>query len=327
MSDMFFRQLVEATADELGLKQPAVVEKDFYVTQVLHALADVTSNRFQLIFIGGTCLSKAHRVVGRMSEDIDFKVVPLFDRSLNTQASRKEISAFRQEILKVIQEKTGFYPKDGQLVKGNNNTFTQIFLDYPTIYPPNIALRQQIKIELTAQKLKTPIEYLPVNSLIYDVLGEQSRMSVKTIPCISLNETAAEKWAALNRRVADVERRGINPDNAIIRHLFDIHEIYTKRKISSTFEALIPEVILRDRERYRGKSPQFFENTIQELLFGTQALNQNPAWEGHYAAFVENMVFQEKIPTFQDTLKSLDQLNQRAFSAIEKSQAFETAIT
>lgn len=323
MESVLFKKMLKDTSDELGLGDPAIVEKDVYVTQVLQAVADISHDRFQLVFIGGTCLAKAHRIVGRMSEDIDFKLVPLFDRSLNTQASRKEVSAFRQEILEVIQEKTGFYPKDGQIRKGNNNTFTQIFLDYPTIYPHNTALRQQIKIELTAQKLKTPIEYLPINSLVYDILGEQSGMPVKTIPCISLDETAVEKWVALNRRVAEVERRGFHPDNAIVRHLFDMHEIHAKRGVGPVFETLVSEVVLKDRARYRSKSPQFFENTIQELIRGTEALHHNPMWEDRYRGFTENMVFQAKNHNFRDALKSLDHLNQRAFSAIEKSQACE----
>lgn len=58
-----FAELVETTTDYLGLAYPAIVEKDYFVTQVLHALADVENDYYQLIFIGGTCLAKAHRVV------------------------------------------------------------------------------------------------------------------------------------------------------------------------------------------------------------------------------------------------------------------------
>lgn len=32
---------------------------------------------FTLVFGGGTCLARAHKLTQRMSEDIDFKIVPL----------------------------------------------------------------------------------------------------------------------------------------------------------------------------------------------------------------------------------------------------------
>lgn len=70
-------QLVRDVTFQLELADPAIVEKDWYVTQVLHAMSDVKHPYFQLIFIGGTCLAKGHRVVERMSEDIDFKIAPV----------------------------------------------------------------------------------------------------------------------------------------------------------------------------------------------------------------------------------------------------------
>jgi len=317
-------ELILMTSKRLGFDEPSAVEKDLYVTKVLHALSDIKSEHFQLVFIGGTCLAKAHRIVDRMSEDIDFKLVPISEKALNNKAARKEMSVFREEILKCIEEHTGLAPKENQVIKGNNNKFTQIFLDYPSSYPTNSALRQQIKVELTAQKINTPIEYLPVNSLIYGVFGKDSGMDVKTIACISLDETAAEKWAALNRRVADVERRGINPENSIIRHLFDLHAIQEKRGITKIFEKLVPDVVLRDRERFKGKSPHFFENTLEEIAFGTKALNQNIEWQKRYQHFIGNMVFEKNCPTFKDALKTLDTLNERAFGAIDKSKIHNT---
>lgn len=57
-------QVIEEVSNFLQLA-PAVIEKDIYVTQVLHALADVEDEFFQLIFQGGTCLAKAHQVIDR----------------------------------------------------------------------------------------------------------------------------------------------------------------------------------------------------------------------------------------------------------------------
>lgn len=82
-------------AGMLGNLPPAVAEKDIHITDALFELSKIRlthvayqQNRTpgeprparievatQLVFAGGTCLSKAHGLIERMSEDIDIKVV------------------------------------------------------------------------------------------------------------------------------------------------------------------------------------------------------------------------------------------------------------
>lgn len=73
MLDDQLLKLIESTSEYLELEN-AVVEKDYYVTQVIHALSDTEDDYFRLVFAGGTCLAKAHKIVKRMSEDVDFKI-------------------------------------------------------------------------------------------------------------------------------------------------------------------------------------------------------------------------------------------------------------
>ncbi len=47
---------------------PAIVEKDYYVTLILSGLAKQVPN---LLFKGGTSLSKCYKIIDRFSEDID----------------------------------------------------------------------------------------------------------------------------------------------------------------------------------------------------------------------------------------------------------------
>lgn len=65
---------MSVTAERLKIKSPSIVEKDYYVTQVIHALSNIENEYFRVVFAGGTCLAKAHKIVRRMSEDVDFKI-------------------------------------------------------------------------------------------------------------------------------------------------------------------------------------------------------------------------------------------------------------
>ncbi len=55
-------------------RSPAIIEKDFWVCWALHRLFDVLQFRPQLIFKGGTSLSKAYNAIERFSEDVDLSL-------------------------------------------------------------------------------------------------------------------------------------------------------------------------------------------------------------------------------------------------------------
>jgi len=109
--------LLETVTQALGLKDPVFVEKDYYITKIIHALADIENEHFKLVFGGGTCLSKAHRIVKRMSEDVDYKIEPLSNSSCqNPSSTRRNSSVFREHILTVLADKTGLSPNSDQII-------------------------------------------------------------------------------------------------------------------------------------------------------------------------------------------------------------------
>ena len=57
-----------------GLPSAALVEKDWYVVKALAAITAADTAPLRLVFGGGTALSRAHRLLRRMSEDIDLKI-------------------------------------------------------------------------------------------------------------------------------------------------------------------------------------------------------------------------------------------------------------
>jgi predicted nucleotidyltransferase component of viral defense system len=55
------------------LPSVGLVEKDLHVVRAIATLASIDADPFDLVFGGGTALARAHRVIRRMSEDVDFK--------------------------------------------------------------------------------------------------------------------------------------------------------------------------------------------------------------------------------------------------------------
>ena len=77
-----FVRVVSNISAKSGLPME-VVEKDYYITMILKQFSKDCSD---IIFKGGTSLSKAHHVLNRFSEDIDLT----FDRKV-TEGQRKKL--------------------------------------------------------------------------------------------------------------------------------------------------------------------------------------------------------------------------------------------
>ena len=75
MSDRPSLQDLLEVQHHFALPSPALVEKDWYVVRALAAISLARNAPFRLVFGGGTALSRAHRLIRRMSEDIDLRIV------------------------------------------------------------------------------------------------------------------------------------------------------------------------------------------------------------------------------------------------------------
>lgn len=87
-----FQEMIELVSTDTG-RAAAVIEKDYYVTLILRLLSEQLSN---VVFKGGTSLSKGYHAINRFSEDIDIT----FDEHIG-EARRKKL---KNQILKGISE-------------------------------------------------------------------------------------------------------------------------------------------------------------------------------------------------------------------------------
>ena len=90
-------------ADFFGLPGTAPVAKDFHVVRAIRVLAALDAAPFALVFGGGTALARAHRLVRRMSEDVDFKIVPLPAAPVSRSGLHRQRSALRGRVTAALQ--------------------------------------------------------------------------------------------------------------------------------------------------------------------------------------------------------------------------------
>jgi predicted nucleotidyltransferase component of viral defense system len=66
-----FREAVQFTAAESGFV-PRLIEKDYFCSLLRAYLSEAAGN--ELVFKGGTCLTKVHSELYRLSEDLDYTI-------------------------------------------------------------------------------------------------------------------------------------------------------------------------------------------------------------------------------------------------------------
>lgn len=94
-----FEQAILQAADHFrdrGLR-PALIEKDYYVTEALRVVASFQGER--VIFKGGTSLSKGWNLIQRFSEDVDLFLDPqAFQPALGARGIDRELKRLRDAV-------------------------------------------------------------------------------------------------------------------------------------------------------------------------------------------------------------------------------------
>jgi predicted nucleotidyltransferase component of viral defense system len=321
-------ELIRVTRQKINLTE-VVIEKDYYVTQVIHALSGTENDYFRLVFSGGTCLAKAHKIVKRMSEDVDFKIqVKNTGLSFSKTRLLKELKEFRSLIKEKLMRPNLIV---GDPVVRNEGQYSKIEIEYPNAFsvgssrigntnnknsPISSGLRPHILLEFTLSNVRLSIENLPIKSLIEDTLENIAISPLVETQCVSVEETAIEKWVGLTRRVVAIERGYHDDDETLIRHVYDLSAITQANKIHTDFFMLAKDIIGNDAKQFKNQHPEYSTNPVTEIKQSLELLKAKPVWQDRYQVFIENMVYEDTADfTYDKAIVALEQLSHRAIGA------------
>lgn len=288
MSDRPTLEQLIAVRDRFGLIDEAQVEKDWYVVKALAAIMAAEKGPFQLVFQGGTALSRAHRIIQRMSEDIDIKIVSEGKPSRNAlRRLRKSITA---ELLKAG---FSFDPENEDFRRTNyEGRYTEYRLPYDAITKGQGVLRPELFIETSAFAARRP----PIECKLISYLAEayEKPAEIPAIACTSITETAAEKFVALTRR-AGAELAGVtrDPDPTLVRHIYDLHVIrehYDPHEVAE----LARDVMAADAESRGKEFPAYGADPLGETLRAVEGLAAGGNFSEFYDRLLRDLVYGDR---------------------------------
>jgi len=278
------RDLIQDVVNEgLSPYPVSALEIDLHLSSILERLSSRQPELAGLVLCGGTSLVKGHKLISRMSEDMDFKVVVASD------VSRNQRSLFLSDLKRQI---SALFVEDGFAVQNvsahDQNSFFSIELGYSPAFPIEAALRPHILLEFTAETpFSTPTICEAVSLLGLAVPEELDSVS---FPCLHIEETVAEKSVAFLRRSRRKGTELFEPrDSRLVRHVYDIGSIGLKGVEFSTVEAAFVNAIERDARKYAVRDPEFRANPRMELADAAHNLDTS-VLQGDYETFVKALV-------------------------------------
>ncbi len=260
-------EAIRATAHQLSLPV-AYVEKDYWVTRALKALANSPLSEY-VVFKGGTSLSKAYSLISRFSEDVDIAVL--------TEGLSKNQT--KNRIKKVSKIVSSLYDEVESSDTSIHSTFRKNRFSYPRSDEAIIEgqITDSILLEVNAFADPEPHKAMAISSYIsvfFRNSGQESLIVQYELESFEMNvlctsRTVCEKIMGLVK--ASYSDKHVEKLKQKIRHIYDIHFLlsddFTREfVISSQFQQMVRSVIACDRETFK-TTPWFDEPLSKACIF------------------------------------------------------------
>lgn len=304
---------LRAVADYFGLAGTAPVEKDMHVVRAIRAVTSIDAGPFTLVFGGGTALARAHKIVRRMSEDVDFKIVPRPATPISRNGLRRALGRLGDQVTQsLLDAGFKFDPKDKACNHSQNeNRYTVWQIPYDSPDGAGQGLRPTIQIELTYAPLRQAPVTLPVSSFVAE--AHQHPPEIPALPCVSVPQTAAEKLVALTRRTAmDLAGLSRDADPALVRHIYDLH-LMRNLVDHDAVARMAREIAAADADEHRNQYPAYHADIAGETHKALDALRTDPIHRARYTEFVAAMVYGENVE-FREAMSTVTDLASRGLA-------------
>lgn len=226
-----FAEVINEASEQTGIPS-AIVEKDYYVTMILKLLRMKNSD---IVFKGGTSLSKCFHLINRFSEDIDITITEHIG-----EARRKKL---KYKIMKPISEELGMPISNWDSIESDKDYNYYLFSYHPIFDYPSEGLMPGVKVETALVSYSFPTEEHEVSNIIHDAIRETAPDIIKEfelepffMKVQSISRTFIDKIFALCDYYTEKKTRRFS------RHLYDICKLYPAITVDDNFMTLVNQI-------------------------------------------------------------------------------------
>mgnify|MGYP003313496384 CR=1 FL=1 len=226
-----FEQVILRVSEDTGI-EASIIEKDYYVTLFLQR---IVAHQPNIIFKGGTSLSKCYKLINRFSEDIDLNIDT---ESHPTEGQRRKL---KEAIVSIIEE-FGFTLTNPDKVRSRRD-YNRYVVDYPTIFPTSY-LKEHLIVETAVYIKAYPCKRMLVSSLVHDYLkrnGYTELIEQYGLQPFELNVQAAER-TLVDKVFALGDYYLSDAVHEHSRHVYDIYKLLDVVTLDDSMKALVQSV-------------------------------------------------------------------------------------
>jgi predicted nucleotidyltransferase component of viral defense system len=310
------RDLFRESASRLGMN-PAIVEKDFWVCWILKLLFAEPALKNQMVFKGGTSLSKVFGLIDRFSEDIDLVLDwrllgyeqtgandPYKATQSKTQQSRyneemnaKAVAYIRDTLLSQLNHL--FAPISGVVARIDEDDPHTVNVSYPAAFAADY-IRPAVRLEIGPLASWVPSSSHPIKAYAAQAFPEAFSNPDFEVVAIDAERTFWEKATILHQ---EAHRPGAIPAR-YSRHYYDLYKLSESpvRKAALGNLTLLKAVV-EFKERFYYSSWARYDLAVPGSFRLSPPDSQLPSLERDYRA-MQDMFFREP-PTFKTILAGL----------------------
>ncbi len=306
-----FKEAIIATSQLKGIAE-IYIEKDYWLTLILKTVFESEIGK-EVVFKGGTALSKCNSLIKRFSEDIDLVVLRNPKETGNQLKKKlKIISKFVEKIVPEI-EVEGITNKKGMIRKTVHI--------YPKIFKGLFGqIKDNLIIEATWLGSFEPFEKRKINSMIYEMMIETNQHKIADeyglnpfeVNILSPKRTICEKIISLVR--FSYTENPIEDLNNKIRHIYDINQMLKDENIkiffeSEKFDNLFIRVANDDMLSFKSNNEWLKNHPSQAIIFKESNSVWNKIKTTYFSTF-SKLVYGE-LPSEIEILETLKKISKR----------------
>lgn len=286
-----FQQLILHTAQSKKTEE-SVIEKDYFVTLLLEK---IVMKQPDVIFKGGTSLSKCYKLIERFSEDIDLNIQG------NTKPTEGQRKHLKSNIISAIDE-LGFNLINYEDIRSRRD-FNRYMIDYSAQFSAGY-LKRKIIVETAIFMRSYPSKRMKATSYIYDFLlqnGYNDIIKEYSLHPFELNvqtadRTLIDKLYALGDYYLDNKIREHS------RHIYDIYKLLDIVSLDDELKKLKDTV--REERKKDQQCPSANNDIDFQLLLSD--IIEKEVYRSDYEEITESLLFESV--SYDTAIKALKQI-------------------
>lgn len=304
------------------------IEKDWWVTLALNGCFSLPYSN-NIIFKGGTSLSKAWNLIERFSEDIDLALDRKFlgfegnitktqIRKLRTISCEFISTTWVEDLKKVFAEWNAIHECSiiAQEVKDHDKDPQIIEIHYSSVFNTESYLPQKVLIEIGSRSLTEPTDQREINSILSSQFPDLNFANKPfSIATVLPQQTFLEKVFLLHEEFSQAPEK--IRTNRLTRHLYDLEKLMdTEHGTKALKNETLYKNIVAHREKFNAIRGIDYANHRPDKIQIIPPDIIIEKWEQDYQTMTDHMffgnylAFDELINRIKELQKRINKINQ-----------------